>query len=370
MPTQRDGLAGADSLELAGLGRRFAAALLDGVFMGLWLLVGLLTRLLRIDNPPNLEAQLSASFYGFPWTLATEGILVGFTGATLGKLLLGIRIVRTDGSPIGFATAFGRWLGKVPSAIFLIGYIMAVFDRDQRALHDRIAGTLVVRSTRPRPVPLADAAGNPFLDGWGRVAQAVGIAVIAGLAIAVITHSLDPLLGASPMTPGRVLFRISLGGTLQAAVGGVLLRNGRALAITSGIGLGAGVAVALLFLGVSALGLDRPWSQLTDHMFILVGMATSAATGAAIGAAVGSPRLRTAGMALGCIAYLRFPVVSQVATWIRGSDAVSDPNPWQIPFWILNTGLLWLLLGIGFRLLGRAAPAAAGRGKQPPRRGS
>ena len=66
--------------------------------------------------------------------------------ATLGKKLLGIRVTGMDGLRIGFGRATGRYFGKIVSTfILLVGWLMAGFTERKQALHDMMAGTLVVR---------------------------------------------------------------------------------------------------------------------------------------------------------------------------------------------------------------------------------
>jgi uncharacterized RDD family membrane protein YckC len=70
-------------------------------------------------------------------------------GATLGKLALGLRIVRADGAQLAFGRATARHFLKVlitPLVPFAIGYLMAAFTARKRALHDVLADTLVIRS--------------------------------------------------------------------------------------------------------------------------------------------------------------------------------------------------------------------------------
>jgi uncharacterized RDD family membrane protein YckC len=65
--------------------------------------------------------------------------------ASLGKMAIGIKVVRSDGHRISFWRAFGRWWALIPSGIILaIGYIMAGFTDRKRALHDMMCDTLVV----------------------------------------------------------------------------------------------------------------------------------------------------------------------------------------------------------------------------------
>jgi uncharacterized RDD family membrane protein YckC len=70
-------------------------------------------------------------------------------GATVGKMALGLRIVRFDGARLSFGRATARHFAKymvTPLVPLAIGYIMAAFTSRKRALHDILADTLVIRS--------------------------------------------------------------------------------------------------------------------------------------------------------------------------------------------------------------------------------
>lgn len=83
---------------------------------------------------------------------------VGRLGATPGKMLLGLKIVRSDMSPLSYPRAFCRYLGEFLSFfILLIGYIIAAFDDEKRTLHDHICDTRVI-DTRPKPSSTAAPA--------------------------------------------------------------------------------------------------------------------------------------------------------------------------------------------------------------------
>ncbi|HTY39211.1 MAG TPA: RDD family protein [Bacteroidota bacterium] len=65
--------------------------------------------------------------------------------ATLGKLALGIIVTDLSGNRISFGKASGRFFGKIISGLILsIGYIMAGFTERKQALHDIMAGCLVI----------------------------------------------------------------------------------------------------------------------------------------------------------------------------------------------------------------------------------
>ena len=66
--------------------------------------------------------------------------------ATLGKRALGIQVTDVGGRRIFFARAIGRYFAKVISSLaFCIGFLMAAFTEKKQALHDILAGTLVVK---------------------------------------------------------------------------------------------------------------------------------------------------------------------------------------------------------------------------------
>lgn len=66
-------------------------------------------------------------------------------GATFGKMALGIRVTDMSGNPVSFGRASGRYFAKLVSSLtFGIGYIIAGFSQQKQALHDMIAGCLIV----------------------------------------------------------------------------------------------------------------------------------------------------------------------------------------------------------------------------------
>ena len=67
-------------------------------------------------------------------------------GATVGKTIMGLRVLTDRGERLTFLQATGRFFSKfVSSMAFGIGFIMIAFTDRKRGLHDMIAGTLVIR---------------------------------------------------------------------------------------------------------------------------------------------------------------------------------------------------------------------------------
>jgi uncharacterized RDD family membrane protein YckC len=67
--------------------------------------------------------------------------------ATLGKSVMSLRVTNAEGQRLSFGHASGRFFAKIISGMipFAIGYIMAGFTEKKQALHDLIAGTLVLK---------------------------------------------------------------------------------------------------------------------------------------------------------------------------------------------------------------------------------
>ena len=85
-------------------------------------------------------------YFAYQWSLA---------GKTIGMALLGIQVVKTDGSSIGPRQAVIRTMTLPLSfLVFGLGFIGILFNRDRHALHDRLAGTVVVYSWDARAARL------------------------------------------------------------------------------------------------------------------------------------------------------------------------------------------------------------------------
>jgi uncharacterized RDD family membrane protein YckC len=67
--------------------------------------------------------------------------------ATVGKSVMNLRVTNLEGRRISFGHATGRFFAKIVSSLIplAIGYIMAAFTERKQALHDLIAGTLVLK---------------------------------------------------------------------------------------------------------------------------------------------------------------------------------------------------------------------------------
>ena len=100
-----------------------------------------------IFGPAMIGVLGLSALIGIALGAAYEVYFLSAHGATPGKMALGLRVIRVDGGPISPMLALGRhfalWISGI---ILMIGYIMAAFDPEKRALHDRICETRVIYS--------------------------------------------------------------------------------------------------------------------------------------------------------------------------------------------------------------------------------
>ena len=141
----------------AGFWIRAVAALVDfGVFFLVQMSLGYAA---AVTAGPDVEDVLVflPLVWGFTLLFAATyttvlHALVG--GQTLGKMLVGVRALGTDGGSLTVGAAFLRFIGYFASLCPLgLGFIMAGLRRDKRALHDLIAGSVVCRADVARVSP-------------------------------------------------------------------------------------------------------------------------------------------------------------------------------------------------------------------------
>lgn len=144
----------AAELPKAGFWVRVIASVVDSILvtvvqMVLGFILGLTAGLTGGDlsGEGNLMLGLTTGLFGMVLAVAYYVFFTGYCGQTPGKMAVRIKVIRTDGADIGYGSAFLReTLGKFISSILLgIGYLMVAFDSQKQGLHDKIAGTYVIK---------------------------------------------------------------------------------------------------------------------------------------------------------------------------------------------------------------------------------
>lgn len=196
------------TVEIAGLGRRFAASIIDSALQSavqfLLLIVTLRLLGIMVSTPEMGQAVVigivAEQFFVFIGYYVVCEMLMA--GQSPGKRLCGIRVVRLNGQPISFSESFlrnvVRFFDFLP-VFYAIGIVCVFISRQSRRLGDLAAGTLVVRDA-PRELPTylfvdLDRAGLPA----GEVALIrAGVARLSREEYDYVCHLLERLPGLDP----------------------------------------------------------------------------------------------------------------------------------------------------------------------------
>ncbi len=145
---------GLDAANYGGFWIRFVAKIIDGVIVGVIMMICLLPFIIMGAMTTNDSGEPSAAMLMMmpiatvaPYFIQVlyNGFTVGKWGATPGKKMLGLRVVTPDMQPLSMGRAFGRAGAEIVTGFtFTIGHIIAAFDAEKRALHDHIASTRVI----------------------------------------------------------------------------------------------------------------------------------------------------------------------------------------------------------------------------------
>jgi uncharacterized RDD family membrane protein YckC len=129
----------------AGFWRRFAAAIIDGIIFLVVLTIGDVILGQIFGSSASAYATFSFGLFlglGIAYYVGQE---CSRRQATIGKRALGIIVTDMHGERVSNGRGLGRYLGKILSVCTLmIGFLMAGFTEKKQALHDMMAGTLVV----------------------------------------------------------------------------------------------------------------------------------------------------------------------------------------------------------------------------------
>jgi uncharacterized RDD family membrane protein YckC len=157
--------------DYAGAGSRFAAYAADVILSSAAFMLALagLSFALRIITGRSISWQpgssIAAGVIFAVWELTYFGYCWAAAGRTPGMALLGLRVVRADGTDLDPWRGVARALAFPLSILaFGLGFVGVLTQREHRALHDLLAGTAVVYSWDARAARLrylARAAGRP-----------------------------------------------------------------------------------------------------------------------------------------------------------------------------------------------------------------
>lgn len=130
--------------ELADITTRFFAIVIDGIILGI--IGGLLFGAGR-GTGGVIGFLVGGLYYWYFWT--RNG------GQSPGKMVMNIRVVKKDGTPLTDGDAAMRYIGYyINSVIFGIGWLWALFDENHQGWHDMMAKTYVVKTGKRKNVEI------------------------------------------------------------------------------------------------------------------------------------------------------------------------------------------------------------------------
>lgn len=131
-------------MNYAGFWRRFIASIVDSI-----LLTTAFNILMWFIFPESLKDN---QIFLFVITVIPNWLYYALLESsakqgTLGKIVLGMKVVDYNNQRISFTRATGRYFSKIISAIILmIGFIMIAFTARKQGLHDMIARTIIIKN--------------------------------------------------------------------------------------------------------------------------------------------------------------------------------------------------------------------------------
>jgi uncharacterized RDD family membrane protein YckC len=177
----------------AGFWKRYAAYFIDYILLTVVTLP--LSMIINVmgASSGNEGVQVALTLVVMLLSLVISiGYYAGFHasrgGATLGKMAVGIKVVRGNGERISFLRAFCRYLATIVSSLILmIGFIMAAFTERKQALHDMMCDTLVVDKWA--------FTEHPELQQRGLGTVTIVILVVAALAVVALFGVMIAMIG-------------------------------------------------------------------------------------------------------------------------------------------------------------------------------
>ncbi|HEX2052109.1 MAG TPA: RDD family protein, partial [Actinomycetota bacterium] len=180
-------------VEVSPWGRRFAAWVIDSILLGIvptallfFRMLGAMSDagLLDPNRPPpstlEMQEQINQIYSGMAGEITLIGfvfaiigylyyvLMHGTVGKTLGKMAVGIKVIKADGTPCDMAAAakrgvvhpLGSGVPMVGFAVLMLNGLWPLWDEKHQSLGDKVGGTYVVRK-QPTVMPVAELQQPP-----------------------------------------------------------------------------------------------------------------------------------------------------------------------------------------------------------------
>ena len=136
-------------MEYVGVGRRLVATIVDGIIIGI--LFGVISGIFLIQQDAmsdSLELLGTSNIAAIVVFIVYYAALEATTGATIGKRLLGLRVVMVDGAPVDWASSIIRNVLRIVDILpgfYLLGAIFVWSTEKNQRIGDLGANTVVIR---------------------------------------------------------------------------------------------------------------------------------------------------------------------------------------------------------------------------------
>jgi uncharacterized RDD family membrane protein YckC len=120
-----------------------------------WLGLGdMLTQIMTLSGAVVVATTIPVIYNIVFWLLA---------GQTIGKWVMGVRIVKTNGQRMSLGICIRRQIGYFISAVLFLGYLWILVDNRRQGFHDKLAGTFVLYAwpEEGAPRPMRERVGRP-----------------------------------------------------------------------------------------------------------------------------------------------------------------------------------------------------------------
>jgi len=141
-----------DSIKYAGFLERLAARIIDNIICtGIWIILTATLILIALTLEASSSGRFGISYltiFIIPFIVIRTYFVVlhVWSGQTIGKKIMHIKLVKTDMSKVTLGTALIREVAELISIIFYyIGYLWIIIDKKKQGWHDKLAKTYVIK---------------------------------------------------------------------------------------------------------------------------------------------------------------------------------------------------------------------------------
>jgi uncharacterized RDD family membrane protein YckC len=140
-----------EGIQLAPIEKRALAHVIDDFILSVLMFVIISESISGAETPEEIIVAVNSLIFEFMFVkFIYHAIFTSIYGGSLGKIFLKIKVINTyDFSEIGILDSLNRALVRMGSeAIFLLGFLWAVFDENRQGWHDKSSNTIVVNSRK------------------------------------------------------------------------------------------------------------------------------------------------------------------------------------------------------------------------------